>query len=374
MGGDTIASGLKLDWTVTRTEKMEFNNQGQTSFWLAINNPKSGEIWRYYIQNESGSILKVTISQTITPKIGVLVYEKEDGTIEWGSVKGTNASTPEAFTTLYTDLYTRYNTSREIDGTVAGATYTGPKLIVYTNHAPDYGVIVETSESGDYPMGFHMGTISDEAFQGAPVGEIRGQEFYKGNMQEMLIGSSLFIAPSNEAYQVILPDASPSQDNVEQIMGANPYINLMHFSIQRMTSGELWYYRYNENRGYLRQILPDENGAVLKADRIIGVCRQPSFIDKQLKMFVAVKSGSSYLLYTYTYEHQRQRHYHLCRQEGHHLMGRRHERRLHDVHQRRRSAAQLPLHRQGTRPLAYELRVAERPAGGKEFPAADHGR
>lgn len=136
MGGDTIASGLKLDWTVTRTEKMEFNNQGQTSFWLAINNPKSGEIWRYYIQNESGSILKVTISQTITPKIGVLVYEKEDGTIEWGSVKGTNASTPEAFTTLYTDLYTRYNTSREIDGTVAGATYTGPKLIVYTNHAP----------------------------------------------------------------------------------------------------------------------------------------------------------------------------------------------------------------------------------------------
>ena len=41
---------------------------------------------------------------------------------------------------------------------------------------------------------------------------------------------------------------------------------------------------------------------MLKADRIIGVCRQPSFIDKQLKMFVAVKSGSSYLLYTYTYE------------------------------------------------------------------------
>ena len=302
MGGDTIASGLKLDWTVTRTEKMEFNNQGQTSFWLAINNKKSGENWCYYIQNTSGSIQKVTISQTVTPKIGVFVYEKEDGTIEWGSVKGSNAETPEAFTTLYTDLYTRYNTSRKIDGTVAGATYTGPKLIVYTNHAPDYGVIVETSESGDYPMGFHMGTISDEVFQGAPDGEIKGQGFYKGGMQEMLIGSSLFIAPSNNAYQVILPGADPTQGNVVQTMGANPYANRMHFSVQRMTSDELWYYRYDASRGYLRQILPDENGAVLKADRIIGVCRQPTFTDKQIKMFVAVKSGSSYLLYTYTYE------------------------------------------------------------------------
>ena len=148
MGGDTIASGLKLDWTVTRTAKMEFNDSGETSFWLAIDNRESGENWLYYLQNESGTILRVKISQTITPKIGVFVYEKEDGTVEWGSVKGTNASTPEAFTTLYTDLYARYNAPREIGGSVTGATFTGSKLIVYTDHAPDYGVIVETSESG----------------------------------------------------------------------------------------------------------------------------------------------------------------------------------------------------------------------------------
>lgn len=302
MGNDTIASALKLDWTVTRTAKMEFNDSGQTSFWLAINNPESGETWRYYLQSESGSIQRVTISQTITPKIGVFVYEKEDGTIEWGSVKGTNASTPEAFTTLYTDLYTRYNTSREIEGSVVGATFTGSKLIVYTDRAPDYGVIVETSESGDYPMGFHIGTIGNEVFQGTPDGEIEGQTFYKGFMQEMLVGSSLFIAPSNEAYQVILPGAEPTQENVAQIMGAAPYGNLMYFSVQRLTSGELWYYRYDNSRGYLRQILPDGNGGTLKADKIIGVFRQPTFISKQIKMFVAVKSGSAYQLYTYTYE------------------------------------------------------------------------
>ena len=41
---------------------------------------------------------------------------------------------------------------------------------------------------------------------------------------------------------------------------------------------------------------------MLKADRIIGVFRQPTFIDKQVKMFVAVKSGAAYQLHTYTYE------------------------------------------------------------------------
>lgn len=302
LGGDTIASSLKLDWLVTRTGKMEFDKDKRAAFWLIIDNKKTGENWHYYLQNESGSIQKVMISQTITPKIGVFVYEKEDGSVEWGSIKGSNAAAPEAFTTLYTDLYTRYNTTRTLEGPIAGATYTGSELIVYTNHAPDYGAMIQTSESGDYPMGVHMTTVSDEVFLGAPDGEINGQTFCTGYIQEVLTGSSLFIAPANTAYQVILLGAEPSQDNVAQIMDANPYANLMHFSVQRMTSGELWYYRYDSNRGYLRQILPDENGTVLKADRIIGVFRQPTFIDKQIKMFVAVKAGAAYQLHTYTYE------------------------------------------------------------------------
>ncbi len=377
MGGDTIASGLKLDWTVTRTAKMEFNDSGETSFWLAIDNRESGENWLYYLQNESGTILRVKISQTITPKIGVFVYEKEDGTVEWGSVKGTNASTPEAFTTLYTDLYARYNAPREIGGSVTGATFTGLKLIVYTDHAPDYGVIVETSESDSYPMGFHVGSISNEVFQGTPDGKIEGQGFYKGCMQEILIGSSLFIAPSNEEYQVILPGAEPSQDNVAQIMGANPYGNRMHFSIQRMTSGELWYYRYDSNRGYLRQILPDESGdAALKADRIIGVFRQPTFIDKQIKMFVAVKSGAAYQLYTYTYE-QKTSGSDIITCVGKKDMtswagG------MSDDCKMFTNGVEVPLklrlHRQGLRPLAHELQVAGRPEGGEEFSGSDHGR
>jgi lipoprotein len=302
MGGDTIASGLKLNWTVMRTNKMEFNQSGQTSFWLAINNKKSGENWRYYLQNDAGNLLKVTIAQVMAPKVGVFVYEKEDGSVEWGSVKGANAATPEAFTTLYTDIFAHYNAPSRMEGSVVGTAYDGSQLIVYTDQGPDHGAMVQTSEASTNPLGLSIGTVSNLVFDGVPEAGINGQSFYKGNMQEMLVGNSLFIGPTNNVYQMILSDAIPTQDGVVQIMGANPYANLMHFSVQRMTSGELWYYRYDSNRGYLRQILPDENGTVLKADRIIGVFRQPTFIDKQIKMFVAVKAGAAYQLHTYTYE------------------------------------------------------------------------
>ena len=303
LGGDTIASTLKLDWTVTRTEKMEFDATNmEAKFWLAINNTATGESWRYYLRGSGNNLLKITIAQTITPKIGIFVYEKQDGTIEWGSVRGSNSAAPAAFTTLYTELYTRYNTSRKMEGSVAGATFNGGKLLVYTNHAPDYGAMIQTSETGTYALGLFTGTISDEVFQGAPDGVITDQAHYPGSMQEMLIGNSLFVAPGNEIYQLILPNATPTQEGVAQIMGANPFTGKMHFSVQRTTTNELYYYRYNKNRGYLHQPLPDGNGATLKADKIIGVCRQPTLIDKQLKMLVATKSGAAYWLYTYTYE------------------------------------------------------------------------
>ena len=151
MGGDTIASGLKLNWTVMRTNKMEFNQSGQTSFWLAINNKKSGENWRYYLQNDAGNLLKVTIAQVMAPKVGVFVYEKEDGSVEWGSVKGANAATPEAFTTLYTDIFAHYNAPSRMEGSVVGTAYDGSQLIVYTNQGPDHGAMVQTSEASTNP-------------------------------------------------------------------------------------------------------------------------------------------------------------------------------------------------------------------------------
>src|SRR5699024_10746797 len=106
---------------------------------------------RYYLQNEDGNILKVTITQTMSPKIGVFVYEKDDSSVEWGSVKGSNPATPEAFTTLYTDIYAHYNAPSKMEGSVVGAAYSGSQLIVYTDQAPNYGTLVQTSESNTYP-------------------------------------------------------------------------------------------------------------------------------------------------------------------------------------------------------------------------------
>ncbi len=302
MGGDTIASGLKLDWVVERTNKMVFNSNKETDFWLAIDSRTSGESWCYYLRNAFGSVLKVKIVQAVTPKIGVFLYEKQDGSIEWGSVKGSNPATPEAFTSLYTELFDRYNAPEKIEGSVRGVTYTGSDLIVYTDRSPAYGAIIETSESGTYPLGYLQGTVSDLVFDGDPEGAINGQSYYPGSMQELLVGSSLYITSTSEPYQMILSGFDPTDTDVAQIMGAAPYMNLMHFSILRRTSGEICYYRYNENQGYICQSLPDEDGSPLSADRIVGVCRQPSQVEKALKLFVAVMKGESCLLYTYTYE------------------------------------------------------------------------
>lgn len=302
MGGDTIASGLELDWIVERTNKMVFNSSNETTFWLAIDNAASGESWCYYLQNRSGTVLKVKIVQAITPKIGVFLYETQDGSVEWGSVKGSNAATPEAFRSLYTGIFERYNAPARIEGPVRGMTYASSSLIVYTDRSPAYGAIVQTSESGSYPLGFMQGTVGELVFDGAPEGAINGQSFYPGSMQELLIGSSLFVASTGQPYQMILPGFEPTDTDVAQIMGAAPYMDLMHFSVLRRTSGEICYYRYTENRGYICQPLPDGEGATLTADRIVGVCRQPSRVEKALNLYVAVQSGEVCRLLTYTYE------------------------------------------------------------------------
>ena len=303
MGGDTIASGLKLDWIVERTNKMVFNSNNETSFWLAIDNAASGESWCYYLQNNTGTILKVKIVQAITPKIGVFLYEMQDGSVEWGSVKGSNPATPDAFTSLYTGIFERYNAPARIEGSVCGITYTSSNLIVYTDCSPAYGAIVQTSESGSYPLGFMMGTVGDLIFDGEPDGAINGQSFYPGAMQELLIGNSLFIQSADEPYQMVLPGSDPTDPDVAQIMGATPYMGLMHFSVLRRTSGEICYYRYNENQGYICQPLPaDKDGSTLTADRIIGVFRQPSTVEKVLNMYVAVMNGGVCQLYSYTYQ------------------------------------------------------------------------
>ena len=302
MGGDTIASGLKLDWVVERTNKMVFNSNQETDFWLAIDNVSSGESWCYYLQNSTGTILKVKIVQAITPKIGVFVYEQPDGTVEWGSVKGSNPATPEAFTSLYTGIFERYNAPKTIEGSVCGVTYTSSDLIIYTDRSPACGAVIQTSETGSYPLGYLQGTVGDLIFDGEPEAAINGQSFYPGFMQELLVGTSLFIYSAQSSYQMILHGAEPTESGVAQIMGATPYMNLMHFSVLRRTSGEICYYRYNENQGYLCQPLPEEDGSTLSADRIVGVCRQPSSSEKALKLFVAVMKGTSCQLYTYTYE------------------------------------------------------------------------
>lgn len=80
-----------------------------------------------------------------------------------------------------------------MEGSVVGTAYDGSQLIVYTNQGPDHGAMVQTSEASTNPLGLSIGTVSNLVFDGVPEAGINGQSFYKGNMQEMLVGNSLFI-------------------------------------------------------------------------------------------------------------------------------------------------------------------------------------
>lgn len=302
LGSDTISSGKSLDWIAQRTPTMEFNAYKEAYFWLAIKNTATGEAWRYFLRDSKQTMLKVKITPATTPNIGTFVYTKADGSVEWGSVKGGDKLTPVNFTMLYTELFARYNPARRIMGPVAGASDDGYQLVIYTNTAPDYGTIIQSTESSVSVMGLFGGLVSDEVFQGAPDGTVNALNFYSGMMQEALVGDGLYLAPATSPNQVILPKSTPTQAGVAQVMGANPYTDVMHFSVMRTMQNELYYYTFDSSRGYRRMPLVDQVGATIKADRIVGVFHQPTFVKKSIKMFVVAKQGAAYTLYTFTLE------------------------------------------------------------------------
>ncbi len=303
MGGDTIARSVNLDWTVIKTAEMTPSHDGRYSLWLDIENKNSGEAWKLFLQNSSNTQISFEISQSSTPQIATFVYEGDNSTIEWGSVAGVSTLAPSEYSKLYVDMFKRYNPSREIKGSVINAVNTGSNLIVYTNTEPDYGVMIQTSEKGAQPLGSYVSSVAEQVYQGGPKSQVNGQNFYNGNMQELLIGEDLYVAPTASApHQVIFPSDEASMGDVAQTMGVNPYINSMHFSVLRKSNGELYYYTFNTAYALKSYPLVDTANNNIKADEIIGVVRQPTNIMKEIKFFVIVKQSGEYNLYSFKLE------------------------------------------------------------------------
>lgn len=306
LGDDTIGTNKKLSWTVEKTSDMVFSEDQIATFWLSIKNNKSGEEWRHFAMSPSG-VMKVKIISTMIPKIGVVVYRKPNNEIEWGSIKGGNKDMPATFSEMYTGLYDRYNGDKKpITGDFVNATFGGKRLLIYTNTAPDYGVMIQTADDATYPLGAHIGTLFEEVYVSeAPTNAIVAQNYYQNMMQELLIGNSLYIASTNDGpYQVIVSGMNPTQNDVAQVMGAAPFNDVMHFSIQRTTDSKLYYYVYSKSTGYKRVALTDAASAPITADKIVGVFRQPTIVKKTIKMFVVTKEASNFYLYSFSLEPQ----------------------------------------------------------------------
>ena len=309
MGGDTIGTGRTLVWEITPTNVAVNSNDKTIYFWLAISNRKTGESWKYYATDRSGDnsyMVKVKIVPTAMPLIGAIVYEKPDGSLEWGSVKGSNPATPANFKTILTDMYERYNPGKKITGLCIGATLTKDQLCVYTSSAPDYGVMVQTSSSGTYPFGNFMGSIRNNTFMSDPANQVVQKNYCYNDIQEILVGEELFLssATSSYPYQMIDPNGKGNISGVAQVARALPYTRHLSVNVHRMTNGDIWFYTWHEQLGsYRRVALEDGAGNVLKLDKIVGLFREPTFVmsDAQtLKFFLVGKTGSNYRLLVYT--------------------------------------------------------------------------
>lgn len=309
MGGDTIGRGLNLSWEITSANIRLDPSDKMAFIWLDITNRKTEESWKHYpvdVFPGGGTYytVKVEIVPTAIPQIGAMVYEKPDGTLEWGSVKGTNPAMPENFKMLYTEMYGRYNPGKKIQGPFAGATFTGDVLSIYTRTAPDYGVMIQTNASGTYPFGNDMGTIRENTFMSDPLGKIQKKYSCYNGLQEILIGDELFVsaATSDYPYQLIEPNTLGSESGVAQITGALPDTRHVLTHVQLTTAGEAWYYTYSINMGYQRTALKDADGNSLRMDRIVGLFREPllnAAEGQEVKFFLVGKTGTTYTLYVY---------------------------------------------------------------------------
>lgn len=310
MGGDTIAEGKNLAWTITPTNIQVLS--GEAYFWLAIHNKKTGEAWKHYAVDISGTysyMVKVKISPTAMPFIGVIIYEKSDQTLEWASVKGANKNRPQDFSTIFTEMYKRYNPDRVIKGPFAGAALDIPQLFIYTNDPDSYGVGVQTNSGATYPFGMHIGTMKDVSFMGtAPAQPVKAKNTYYGNLQEIMVGTELFLLNhdgTNYPYQIINPNQAGTQSDVAQIMASLPYLRNCPVNLQRRTNGEIYHYSFSVQTGYKYVALPDGNSGTLTADQIVGVFREPTDVtsDAARKMWVIVRQGTVYNMYVYTIQH-----------------------------------------------------------------------
>ena len=304
MGGDTIGTSLKLSWEVA-FGNIEFLS-GEAYFWLAIRNKVTGESWKHYATSNNGAyMVKVKIVPTAIPLIGVMIYEKADGTLEWGSIKGSNRATPQQFTTIFTEMFKRYNSDKVIKGPFVGATFDTKQLSIYTQDPDGYGTMIQAADGQTYPFGQVMGSVQSLTFTEKPTAVVKAKNAYFNHMQEILIGNELFLSTMNSdyPYQLINPNSPGEETGVEQVIGALPYNRNAPVTLQRLTDGSIYYYFYNANRGYSRQPLFDANGEVVKLDKMIGLYHEPTGLSNtKLKFFLVGKKGNEYKMYIYEYQ------------------------------------------------------------------------
>lgn len=309
VGNDTISTQKKLDWTVDAVSGM--SSEGEAFIYLVITSKDNGEEWIVYPSGNVNQPLTLKINLADAPQIGTIVYEKNDGTIEWASIKGTKQDFKDksySKLSLRTELYKKYN-SAPLEGKVLSATNNDKDLIIYTDNNFDYGRFIRIVESKNstpyYPFGKSHSTVNEEILSFAPAGgkyNLSSVNYFYSIFQTALLNNQFYITQASGEYPYIKLDPAGT--------GVVEDVTQVAFPVPATSSGGFFgLIRFNDNAVKMFKytaagIFSLASGPLksIDIDDITGLFCQAPITNTYTTMgvFVVGKKGDNYKLYHYT--------------------------------------------------------------------------
>ena len=300
--GEVISTEKDLDWEITLPEGYSLNSNIPGSF--VVRNHVNGLEYR--------KTFEFKVQNGYAPKF-IALYEKADGRLEWMSIQttGTSSSTispKNGFTRWFPDMIERVNgTSERIEGELRGAMDVKNELLLFTDHAPGYGVSVSMvdTEPGEQDFTANMGEVVSpivgRVYLGSSAQPDVSDVFYgAGGAKYIHANGKLHMFNGSDTKTPIFDDeAFVMAEQVKQVIHSKQFMRYKRAIVVLYEDGTV---------GCLQQYnkpatpLPGAEGEeVLRADELCGAFSEATGKgnNNPYLMHLVVRKGESYFLYVY---------------------------------------------------------------------------
>ncbi|MCC8173804.1 MAG: hypothetical protein LIO65_05305 [Odoribacter sp.] len=293
--GQSISYEKNLEWEIFLPEGYELAKTVPGSF--VIKNKENGLEYR--------KLFTFNVRTGYAPTY-LAIYETENGDLDWLSIQG---ASPSDFTRFFEGMSLRVN-GEEIPGNYKGAMKGTKEIMVFTDHAPDYGYSMSLE---DVEQGSAYDYTANVAEWIAPI----TQRVYRGNQTELNF--------SHIAYGIGGTKIIQLNDNLYSFNGSSTYypvfddeayLKTTHvrqalMSKQFMRYKKAIFVRYDDNTVSLFHVFDDEmddlfvDGQRFTLDSICGVFTEAMGLGSNQNYLVHVigKKGTQYNLYVFSVEY-----------------------------------------------------------------------